>query len=110
MLAVQAVAVEEDEVRGLRAVDGDIDTIQPLDRGPWSALGLRVERPNAHHAYWCIGLRASRVGGAALLSSRRVLRLAPALRLLATPGSRPTFAAPPLLDFRHAVTDYLLRM
>jgi hypothetical protein len=112
VLAVQAMPVEEYEVRHETPFDCFIYPEKSFHRCSGAALCLRVQGPNADRArglvdHECaLGRRARSV----LLLSAGCLRFAPGLLAFAVPGDRPTRSAPPLLDFRHPVTDNQLRM
>jgi hypothetical protein len=106
MLAVQSVPIEKDEVRAGRSIDLFVDPKKVLDRSTGATLRARVERsdPNYSSGFAERGLASCNAPRAP-----RGLRTA---RLLFVPRHRPrfSFAAPPLLDFRHATTDNQLQM
>jgi chloramphenicol 3-O-phosphotransferase len=56
--AVQAVAIEEHQVRYRGAVQRLIDAKKVLDGCPGAAFGLRVQSANADNARWFVSVTA----------------------------------------------------
>jgi hypothetical protein len=106
MLAVQSVPVEKDEVRPGRTIDRFVDAKQMLDRRSGATLGAGIERsdPNYSTGFAERNLASSNVSPAlrGLWTAR--------LRVLARRCPWFSSVAPPLLDFRHAITDNELQM
>jgi hypothetical protein len=111
MLAVQALPVEEYEVRHETPFDCFIYPEKSFHRCSGAALCLRVQDPNTDRARGLVNYdRALGRRARSVLLLAGCLRFAPGLLVFAVPGDRPTRSAPPLLDFRHPVTDNQLRM
>ena len=111
VLAVQAMSVEEHEVRHETPFDRFINPEKSFHRCSGAALRLGVQDTNTDRARGLVSHEcALRLRDSPVLLLAGCLRFAPGLRPFAVPGDRPTRSAPPLLDFRHPITENQLRM
>ena len=111
VLAVQTMSVEEHEVRHETPFDRFIYPEESFHRCSGAALRLGVQDTNADRARGLVNHEcAPGLRDRSVLLPAGCLRFSPGLRAFAAPGDRPTRSAPPLLDFRHPVTDNQLRM
>jgi hypothetical protein len=111
VLAVQAMSVEEHEVRHEAPFDRFIYPEKSFHRCSDAALRLRIQGTNADRTRRLVNNEsAPALRDRSVLLPAGCLRFAAGLRPFAMPGDRPTRSVPPLLDFRHPVTDNQLRM